>query len=57
MFRLIKKIIGLLVSIVNASNHTTCVFSCKNVKFNIPLLIFILMDRVKNFTIIHLQLN
>ena len=59
MLSLIEKIsIGLLTVLVNASNHTKCVsLSNQNVLFNLPLLIYILMNAVKNFTTIHLQLN
>ena len=51
MFWLIKKIfIGLLTGIVNW-------ISIKNVWFNLPLLIYILMNTVKNFTNIHFGLD
>ena len=59
MLKLIKKIfIGLLTGIVNGCNHKKC-FSLSNQKCKIqPILInYILMNTVKNFTIIHFQLN
>ena len=59
MLKLIKKIfIGLLTGIVNGCNHKMC-FSLSNQKCKIqPILInYILMNTVKNFTIIHFQLN
>ena len=50
--------LGLLTGLANESYHTNCVFlSNKNVKFNLPLLIYILMNTVKNFTTIHLRLS
>ena len=53
-----KMFIVLLTSIVHASNHTKCVLvSNQNARFNLPLLIFILTNTVKNFTTIHLRLN
>ena len=65
-FGLIKKIfIGLLILLVNGSNHRKCV-SLNNQKcmiqptlinLHLPLLIYILMNTVNNFTTIHLQLN
>ena len=51
MFGLIKKVfMGLLINIVNAPNHKKCV-SLSNQKFeiNLPLLIYILVNTVKNF--------
>ena len=39
----------MISSIVNASNHTKCTF--------LLLLIYILMNTVKNFNSIHLRLN
>ena len=59
MFGLSKKeFMGLLINIVDASNHTKCVsLSNKNVKFNLLLLIYILVNTVKNFTTIHFHLN
>ena len=58
MLGLIKKIFyGILTGLVNGSNHTKCV-SLSNQKYKIqPILIYILMNTVKNFTIIYLQLN
>ena len=61
MFKLIKKIfIALFTGIVSASNHTKFV-SLWNQKSMIQpyqfLLIYILMNTVKNFTTIHLRLN
>ena len=57
MFRLIKKIfIGLLTGIESANNQTKCMLlSNKKCEFNLLLLIYILMNTVKNFTTIHLQ--
>ena len=59
MFGLIKKIfIGLLTGLVNESNHTNYLSLInQNVCFNPLLLIYILMNIVKNFTTIHLRLN
>ena len=59
MFGIIKKIfIVLLASIANASNHIKYVF-LSNEKLDIEhtFLIYISMYPVKNFTLIHLQLN
>ena len=59
MFGIIKKIfIVLLASIANASNHIKYV-SLSNEKLDIEhtFLIYISMYPVKNFTLIHLQLN
>ena len=58
MLGLIKKIFyGILTGLVDGSNHTKCV-SLSNQKYKIqPILIYILMNTVKNFTIIYLQLN
>ena len=45
-------------NIVNASNHTKYVsLSNENLKFNILLLIYVLMNTVTNYTTIHLWLN
>ena len=44
---------GLLISIVNGSNHTKCVWS-SNQKCMTQLLIYILMNTVKNVTTIPL---
>ena len=59
MFGLIKKIlIGLLAGLVNRSNHTKCVsLRNQNVRFNLLLLVYNLMNTVKNFTTIHFRLN
>ena len=59
MFGLIKKLfIGLLTGLVNGSNHRKCVLlSNQNARLNLPLLIYILINIVKNFTAINLQLN
>ena len=53
-----KKVIGLLTGLVNAYNHTKCV-SLSNQKCEIQhtFIYYILMNPVKNFTTIHLQLN
>ena len=58
MLGLIKKIFyGILTGLVDGSNHTKCI-SLSNQKYKIqPTLIYILMNTVKNFTIIYLQLN
>ena len=59
MFGLIKKVfMGLLINIVNASNHTKCA-TLSNQKCEIrPTLIDLhLMNTVKNFTTVHFQLN
>ena len=59
MFGLIKKLfIGLLTGLVNGSNHRKCVLlSNQNARLNLPLLIYILINIVKNFTAINLRLN
>ena len=59
MFGLVKKMfMGLLISIVNAYNHTKCVLlSNQQCMLNLLLLIYILMSTVKNFATIHLRLN
>ena len=65
MFGIIKKMFIVLLTslintsnIVNASNHTKCVsLSNENLKFNILLLIYVLMNTVTNYTTIHLWLN
>ena len=59
MFGLIKKVfIGFLTGLGNGSKHTKCI-SISNQKCMIEstLLIYILMNTVKNYTILHLQLN
>ena len=59
MFGLTKKVfIGFLTGLGNGSNHTKCI-SISNQKSLIEstLLIYILMNTVKNYTILHLQLN
>ena len=59
MFGIIKKIfIVLLTSLINASSHTECVsLSNQNAKLNLILLIYILINTVKNYATIHLRLN
>ena len=65
MFGIIKKMFIVLLTslintsnIVNASNHTKYVsLSNENLKFNILLLIYVLMNTVTNYTTIHLWLN
>ena len=53
-----KMFIILLTNIVNASNHTKCIsLSNKNVNFKLLLLIYIIMNIVKNYTTIHMLLN
>ena len=48
----------LLASIVNASNYTNvCPQVIKNERFNLNLLIYVLMNATKNYTTIHLRLN
>ena len=49
--------IVLLSNIVNGSNHTKCVLLSNQKFMNQFLLIYILMNTVKNFTTIHLRLN
>ena len=54
MFGLIKKMfIGLLTSLVNASNHARCVSLSNQIqtRFYLLLLIYILINTVKNYTI------
>ena len=54
LFGIVKwMFIVLLASIVYASNYTKCVSSIKNKRFNLLLLIYILINTVKNFTNIH----
>ena len=59
MFGLTKKIlIGLLTGLVNGSKNIKCVsLSYQKCIINPLLLIYILMNIVKNFTTIHLRLN
>ena len=50
--------IVLLSNIVNASNNTKCeLLSNKKCEIQPTLLIYIIMNTVKNFTTIHLGLN
>ena len=58
MFGVIKKMfIVLLTSLVNASSDTKYVsLSNQKCKVNLVLLIYILMNTVKNYTTIHYQL-
>ena len=50
--------IVLLSNIVNASNNTKCeLLSNKKCEIQPTLLIYIMMNTVKNFTTIHLGLN
>ena len=50
--------IQLLISTVNAFNHTKRVsLSNQTVRLNLVLLIYILMNTVKNFITIRLRLN
>ena len=50
--------IVLLSNIVNASNNTKCeLLSNKKCEIQATLLIYIIMNTVKNFTTIHLGLN
>ena len=58
MFGVIKKMfIMLLTSLVNASSDTKYVsLSNQKCKVNLVLLIYILMNTVKNYTTIHYQL-
>ena len=51
-----KVFVVVLSSIANASNDAKCVLS-SNARFNLPLLIYILMSTVKNFITIHFRLN
>ena len=58
MIEFIERIlIRLLTNIVNASNHTKCI-SLSNPKgmINLLLLIDILMNKLKDYVTIHLQL-
>ena len=59
MFGLVKKIfIGLLIGLVNGSDHANCVSLSNQKCMTHPTLInSILMKLVKNFTIIHLPLS
>ena len=57
MFGLILKMfIRFLTDLANASNHAKSV-SLRNKKFNLLLLIYILINTVKNYTTIYLMLN
>ena len=49
MFGIIKKMFGVLLArIVNDSNHTICVsLSNQKARFNLPLLIYILINTIK----------
>ena len=60
MLRIIKKLfVGLLTALVNRSNHKMCVSlnnqTCQT--FNLPLLVYIPINAVKNFNTIHFWLN
>ena len=56
MFRIIKKIfIVLLTNLLNASNMHPEVI--ENARFNLLLLIYILTNKFRNYTIIHLRLS
>ena len=59
MFRLIKKIfIGLLIGLVNGSNHTKYVLLSNQKCMTKPtLIIYIVMNTIKNPPTIHLRLN
>ena len=60
MFGIIKKMfIVLLSSIVNASKHTKflSLSDQKNVKSNLLLLSYILINTIKNYSTIHLPLH
>ena len=58
MFELIKKIfIGLLTGIESGYNHTKCLSLINQKYINLLLLIYILMNTVKNFTTTYLRLN
>ena len=55
---ILKMFIVLLSNIVNGSNHTKYMLSNqKCILLDLPILIYILMNTVKNFTPIHLRLN
>ena len=58
MFELIKKVfMGLLISIINESNHEKCVLlSNQNCMIQPTLINLHLMNTVKNFTTVHLLL-
>ena len=58
MFGLIKKIfMELLISIINASNHTKCMSLCNQKCMIQPTIINLHPYAVKNFTAIHLRLH
>ena len=59
MFMLIKKTsIGLLTGLINGSYDTNCVsLSNQELRFNLPSLIYIIMNTGKNFITHHLLLN
>ena len=60
MFGIINKmLIVLLTSLFNASSHTKCLSlsNKKNAKFNLFILIYIIMNTIKNYATIHLQLS
>ena len=51
------KKIRALAGVVSAPSHTKCVsLSKKNMKFNLLLLIYILMNRLKDYVTIYLRL-
>ena len=53
-----QTVFAFLTSLVNTCSRTKCVFlSNNNAKFNLLLLIYILMSKEKNYTTIHLRLN
>ena len=53
---ILKTFIRLLTSIVNACNHTKCVSLSKMFILNLLLLIYILINTLKDYATIHLQL-
>ena len=54
MFGLLWKIfMRSLISIVNACNHKKCI----SLRFNLLLLVYILTNTAKNYTIIHWESN
>ena len=59
MFGIVKKmLIVLLASIINDSNHKKCMpLSNQKCEIKPTLINYILMNKVKNFTTIHLRLN
>ena len=57
MFGLIKKVFIVVLSSIVLTIQNVFRDVIKNARFNLPILIYILMNTIKNFTIIHIHLN